>query len=58
MPDMEARLRERDPQGRYLTDMLFLGSEVWPAAQKSLMQHDSFSCDKYGGGRPFPTQRE
>jgi hypothetical protein len=40
----------------YLQDMDFLNTVIWPMAQKSLLQHDSFSCDKFGG-KPFPTPR-
>ena len=41
----------------YLQDMDFLNKVIWPMAQKSLLQHDSFSCHKFGGGKPFPTPR-
>tara|TARA_B110000285_G_scaffold235601_1_gene318529 strand:- start:27833 stop:35488 length:7656 start_codon:yes stop_codon:yes gene_type:complete len=41
----------------YLQDMNFLNKVIWPMAQKSLLQHDSFSCDKFGGGKPFPIPR-
>ena len=41
----------------YLQDMNFLNKVIWPMAKKSLLQHDSFSCDKFGGGKPFPTPR-
>ncbi len=39
--------------------MAFLAEEVWPlrATRSGLLQHDSFSCDRWGGGAPFPTQR-
>lgn len=58
VPDMETRLTQRRKMNRdYLQDMNFLNDVIWPIAQKSVMQHDSFSCDKFGGGRPFPTRR-
>jgi len=57
IPDMEARLERRALNSKYLQDMNFLNDEVWPIAQKSVVQHDSFSCDKFGGGGPFPTAR-
>ena len=41
----------------YLEDMNFLTDVIWNMARKSLMQTDSFSCDKFGGGKPFPTLR-
>eukprot|EP00947_MAST-08B_sp_MAST-8B-sp1_P000364 g364.t1 len=57
VPDMESRLT-RIGGGGYLADMNFLNAQIWPIAQKSLMQHDSYSCDRYGGGgRPYPTKR-
>ena len=39
--------------------MAFLAEEVWPLASRpgALLQHDSFSCDRWGGGAPFPTRR-
>merc|ERR1719399_2019670 len=37
--------------------MDFLTTEVWPVARKSVLQHDAFSCDKFGGGEPFPLPR-
>lgn len=46
------------PSGNdYLQDMNWLNAKVWPIAQRSVLQHDSFSCDKFGGGLPFPTPR-
>ena len=58
VPDMEARLTQRRKMNRdYLQDMNFLNDVIWPIAQKSLVQHDSFSCDKFGGGHLFPTKR-
>ena len=44
--------------GNYLDDMNFLRKDVWPLVRTSFMQHDSFSCDKWGGGRPFPSPRK
>ena len=44
-------------KGTYMHDMNFLGERVWPVAKRSVMQHDTFSCDKYGGGLPFPSIR-
>lgn len=54
MKDMLTNVRNQ----AYLQDMNFLNKVIWPLAQKSLLQHDSFSCDKFGGGRPFPTARK
>tara|TARA_X000000368_G_scaffold380117_1_gene335690 strand:+ start:2207 stop:7276 length:5070 start_codon:yes stop_codon:yes gene_type:complete len=46
------------PSGnQYMQDMDWLNAKVWPIAQQSVLQHDSFSCDKFGGGLPFPTPR-
>ena len=56
IPNMEAMLTDVKNQA-YLQDMNFLNKVIWPMAQKSLVQHDSFSCDKFGGGKPFPTPR-
>ena len=56
IPNMQALLTNVENQA-YLQDMNFLNKVIWPIAQKSLLQHDSFSCDKFGGGKPFPTPR-
>lgn len=56
IPNIETLLTDVNNQA-YLQDMNFLNKVIWPMAQKSLLQHDSFSCDKFGGGKPFPTLR-
>ena len=56
IPNIETLLTGVENQA-YLQDMDFLNTVIWPMAQKSLLQHDSFSCDKFGGGKPFPTPR-
>jgi hypothetical protein len=55
IPNIEKLLTGVENQA-YLQDMNFLNKVIWPMAQKSLLQHDSFSCDKFGG-KPFPTPR-
>eukprot|EP00940_MAST-03C_sp_MAST-3C-sp2_P000001 g1.t1 len=57
VPDMKERLEARQLGHQYLQDMNFLNSVIWPIAQKSLLQHDSFSCDRFGGGLSYPTKR-
>jgi hypothetical protein len=56
IPNMSELLTNIKNQA-YLQDMNFLNKVIWPIAQKSILQHDSFSCDKFGGGKPFPTAR-
>jgi len=41
----------------FFQDMNWLNARVWPVAVKDVLQHDSFSCAKYKGSVPFPTQR-
>ena len=48
----------RSLQGAYMVDMNFLNAVVWPVARASVLQHDAFSCAKFGGGRSFPTTRD
>ncbi|XP_045201499.2 uncharacterized protein LOC123555035 [Mercenaria mercenaria] len=57
IPNMELLLKHRVMNDKYLQDMNFLNSIVWPIAQHSVYQHDSFSCDRFGGGHPFPSKR-
>lgn len=57
VPDMADRLYATHMSNEYLQDMTFLTTEIWPIARQDVLQHDSFSCDKFGGGNPFPTTR-
>ena len=41
----------------YFKDMDWLNTNLWPIAKKDVLQHDSFSAEKFGGGLPFPTER-
>ena len=41
----------------YLEDMKWLNNHVWKIASKNVLQHDSFSCDRFGGGMGFPSKR-
>ncbi len=41
----------------YLKDMDWLNKNLWPIARKDILQHDSFSCNEFGGGFPFPSVR-
>ena len=62
IPDMTTRLKRIAISTEYVADMNWLTKVVWPIAKTSVMQHDSFSCDKYGGpaggARSFPSPRE
>ncbi|XP_045197646.1 uncharacterized protein LOC123552226 isoform X1 [Mercenaria mercenaria] len=57
IPNMESLLQREVMNDNYVQDMDFLNSIVWPIAQHSVYQHDSFSCDRFGGGHPFPSKR-
>ena len=56
--DMDQRLMNRHMTQAYLQDMNFLNKVIWPLAKDSVLQHDAFSCDMFGGGVPFPTPRK
>lgn len=58
IPDIISRLKAKAISKEYVADMNWLTNVIWPIAQQSVMQHDAFSCDKFGGGHPFPSQRE
>ena len=45
------------PVDSYMDDIHFLTREVWPLVRQDVLQHDSFSCGRWGA-RPFPTQRD
>lgn len=57
VPNMEELLLNLTMTDSYMKDMNFLGEVIWPIAVKSLFQHDSFSCTRFGGGYTFPTRR-
>lgn len=57
VPDMDHRLKSFTLNQDYLQDMNFLNTVIWPLAKDNVLQHDSFSCNKFGGGIPFPTPR-
>lgn len=57
VPGMGALLAQRNLNDEYLTDMDFLNRVVWPLAEKSVLQHDAFSCERFGGGVGFPLPR-
>jgi hypothetical protein len=58
IPDMDHRLKNRQMTQAYLQDMDFLNKDIWPLVKDHVLQHDAFSCDKFGGGVPFPTPRK
>jgi hypothetical protein len=56
IPDIvNLMLNERIGPG-YIDDQSFLNKIIWPLVKKSVLQHDAFSCDQYGG-IPFPLPR-
>jgi hypothetical protein len=42
---------------KYMEDMKFLWSQIYPIAQKSMYQTDSYCCKRFQGTHPFPFQR-
>ena len=57
VPDMLELLLEHKESLSYTADMDFLAKVIWPRAQGSLLQHDSFSCITWRA-LPFPTPRK
>lgn len=43
---------------KYLSDMNFLNSLVWPIAMHDVLQHDAFSCRDFDGASPFPVAHD
>jgi len=56
IPNLELLLEQATLNDDYLKDMDFLNEKIWPLARKDVLQHDAFSCAKFGA-RPFPTPR-
>lgn len=55
-PDMLELIAAFPTDANYLSDMNFLNEVIWPRARARSLQHDSFSCDRFGA-RPFPMAR-
>lgn len=47
----------RSGRATYMEDMRFLWSKIYPLAQKSMYQTDSYCCLRFKGTHPFPVQR-
>lgn len=56
-PNFEEWIGKKAFDPGYMNDMDFLNTVLWPTVKMSVLQHDSFSCLEFGGGRPFPTPR-
>ena len=56
VPDIVSLIREYSETTKYASLQVFLNKEIWPLATSSVIQHDAFSCEKYEGSIPFPTQ--
>eukprot|EP00277_Geminigera_cryophila_P044027 CAMPEP_0173082002 /NCGR_PEP_ID=MMETSP1102-20130122/17814_1 /TAXON_ID=49646 /ORGANISM="Geminigera sp., Strain Caron Lab Isolate" /LENGTH=558 /DNA_ID=CAMNT_0013957101 /DNA_START=154 /DNA_END=1830 /DNA_ORIENTATION=+ len=56
-PFIARHLNQISSTNAYLDDMNWLNERIWKEAVKDVLQHDSFSCDKFGGGLPFPSLR-
>jgi len=57
LPNINSLLIQRPMNNVYIEDMNFLDSVVWNIARQSVLQHDSFSCGKFGADHPFPSKR-
>jgi len=51
------KFKEIPAHDSYLQDMNWLNEHIWKDAKDNVLQHDSFSCDKFLGAKPFPTLR-
>ena len=47
-PQMKDLIASGRVDGKYVADMNFLTTAVWPLALKSMLQHDAFSCNHDG----------
>lgn len=56
VPDMLELIAAYPTDAAYLTDMAFLNDKIWPRARVASLQHDAFSCERFGA-RPFPLAR-
>jgi len=58
LPNIMQQIDDFPADSNYLTDMNFLNEIVWPIAQGSALQHDSFSCDVFAGASAYPVPRD
>eukprot|EP00003_Mantamonas_plastica_P025983 TRINITY_DN518_c2_g1_i1.p1 TRINITY_DN518_c2_g1~~TRINITY_DN518_c2_g1_i1.p1 ORF type:complete len:382 (+),score=149.93 TRINITY_DN518_c2_g1_i1:1030-2175(+) len=56
IPDMLELINAWNDKQNYVADMHFLGQIIWERIKNNVVQHDSFSCVKWGA-RPFPDPR-
>ena len=56
IPKIRELLEGAQLGNNYLEDMDFLNSIIWPIAKSDMLQHDSFSCEKYNANA-FPLPR-
>ena len=42
----------------FFADTDWLNKNLWPKISQDVLQHDSFSCQKYQGSKAFPTHRK
>ena len=58
VPNMEGLINAaKTSHSKYMEDMRFLWSKIYPLAQKSMFQSDSYCCLRFPGTHPFPFQR-
>jgi FkbM family methyltransferase len=57
LPNINLLLIQKTMSNVYIEDMNFLDSVVWNIARQSILQHDSFSCGRFGDDHPFPSKR-
>lgn len=56
IPDIRKKISDYGGRDYFFHDQDFLQDKVWPLAQYDAVQHDSFSCERYGA-LPFPLPR-
>lgn len=57
IPDIVGKIKAWRNKDKYLEDMNFLQSVIWPIARDKIISHDSYHCKNYPNSKPFPTQR-
>lgn len=54
---IETLARQYWDHDAYGADLEFLAADVAPLVAREVLAHDSYSCELFGGSRPFPTRR-
>ena len=57
LPKMKDMIMAWSRRDKYMADMNFLESKIWPEIKNKQLSHDAYCCDRFPNTKPFPTKR-